>query len=121
MLFLLVRLAFADGLVTNSNQSAQYVRMLSRNASTGIDAVYFNPAGLTKIENGFHLALNDQLLIRNTTFTSGFEYLNDSVCNGKMMQPLIPTAFAVYKMNNWAFSAGFGQFRLQGYSGWRHL
>ena len=45
--------SFAGGLLTNTNQSAQFVRMLSRNASTQIDAVYFNPAGLIKLENGW--------------------------------------------------------------------
>ncbi|MBE0679684.1 MAG: aromatic hydrocarbon degradation protein, partial [Bacteroidales bacterium] len=45
----------AGGLVTNTNQSAQYIRLLSRNASTDVDAVYYNPAGLTKLAPGFHL------------------------------------------------------------------
>ena len=45
MVVALALTTFAGGLVTNTNQSAQYVRMLSRNASTQIDAVYFNPAG----------------------------------------------------------------------------
>ncbi|HOU31478.1 MAG TPA: aromatic hydrocarbon degradation protein, partial [Bacteroidales bacterium] len=44
----------AGGLVTNTNQSAAWVRMPSRNASTSIDAVNYNPAGLMKLENGFH-------------------------------------------------------------------
>jgi hypothetical protein len=43
--FLLMNTAFAGGILTNTNQSAQFVRMLSRNASTDLDAVYFNPAG----------------------------------------------------------------------------
>ena len=43
----------AGGLVTNNNQSAMFTRLQNRNASTGIDAVYFNPAGLTKLGNGF--------------------------------------------------------------------
>ncbi|NTV78917.1 MAG: hypothetical protein HGA25_07260, partial [Clostridiales bacterium] len=43
----------AGGLVTNTNQSAMYTRLQNRNASTDIDAVYFNPAGLTKLGNGF--------------------------------------------------------------------
>jgi hypothetical protein len=43
----------AGGLVTNTNQSAMYTRLQSRNASTSIDAVYYNPAGLTKLGDGF--------------------------------------------------------------------
>ena len=38
----------AGGLVTNTNQSAMFTRLQNRNASTSIDAVYFNPAGLTR-------------------------------------------------------------------------
>jgi len=45
---------FAGGLVTNLNQSAQYVRTLNRNASLELDAVFYNPAGLTKLDNGFY-------------------------------------------------------------------
>jgi long-subunit fatty acid transport protein len=48
----------AGGIMTNTNQSAAYARMLARNATLGIDAVYYNPAGLTKLGNGFHLSLN---------------------------------------------------------------
>ena len=51
---------FAGGLVTNTNQSAQYIRLLSRNASMDIDAVYYNPAGLTKLAPGFHFGINNQ-------------------------------------------------------------
>lgn len=40
---------FAGGLVTNTNQSSLYTRLQSRNASTLIDAVYYNPAGVTRL------------------------------------------------------------------------
>jgi long-chain fatty acid transport protein len=50
----------AGGLVTNTNQSASWVRLPARNASVGIDAAYFNPAGLMKLENGFHLSVSNQ-------------------------------------------------------------
>ncbi|MCK7536356.1 MAG: hypothetical protein MZV63_37935 [Marinilabiliales bacterium] len=43
----------AGGIVTNTNQSAAWVRMFARDASTGIDAVYFNPAGLAKLRRWF--------------------------------------------------------------------
>ena len=52
--------AFAGGILTNTNQSAQFARMLSRNASIDLDAVYFNPAGLTQLENGFYFGLQNQ-------------------------------------------------------------
>ncbi len=69
----------AGGLVTNTNQSAAWVRMPARNASIGIDAAYYNPAGLTKLENGFHFSINNQTIFQTRTITSTYPYLNDRV------------------------------------------
>jgi len=44
VMILLANITFGGGILTNSNQSAQFIRMLSRNASLDIDAVYYNPA-----------------------------------------------------------------------------
>jgi len=54
----------AGGLVTNNNQSAMFTRLQNRNASTDIDAVYFNPAGLTKLGNGFYFSINNYDIYR---------------------------------------------------------
>ena len=59
----------AGGLVTNTNQSAMFTRLQSRNASTDIDAVYFNPAGLTKLGDGFYVSLNNQTIKQTQTIT----------------------------------------------------
>lgn len=106
--FLLANFAYAGGILTNTNQSAQFVRMLSRNASTDLDAVYFNPAGLTQLNNGFYFGLHNQSIFQNRTIESGFKPLNDSIYKGEVLAPVFPSAFAVYKLNNWAFSLGFG-------------
>ncbi len=107
-LFMLIQVAFAGGLLTNTNQSAQFIRMLSRNASTDIDAVYFNPAGLIKMEDGWHFAFYSQTIFQDKTVDSKFPLLNDGHYVGKVQVPVFPTAFAVYKKENWAFSLGFG-------------
>jgi long-chain fatty acid transport protein len=99
---------FAGGILTNGNQSAQYIRMLSRNASTSPDAVYFNPAGLMKMDNGFYLSIQSQTLIQSKTVDSRFPLLNNSEYEGKLFVPVFPTAFAVYKMDRFALSFGFG-------------
>lgn len=106
--FLLMNTAFAGGILTNSNQSAQFVRMLSRNASTDLDAVYFNPAGLTQLKNGFYFGLHNQSITQTKTVNSEFTYLHNPEYIGDVKAPVFPTAFAVYKLDNWAFSAGFG-------------
>ncbi len=107
-LFMLIQVAFAGGILTNTNQSAQFIRMLSRNASTDIDAVYFNPAGLIKLEDGWHFAFYSQTIFQDKTVESKFPLLNDGKYVGKVSVPVFPTAFAVYKKDNWAFSLGFG-------------
>jgi len=106
--FLLMNVAFAGGILTNTNQSTQFARMLSRNASTDLDAVYFNPAGLTQLKNGFYFGLHNQSISQNRTINSEFPLLNHADYKGKVSAPVFPTAFAVYKLDNWAFSAGFG-------------
>ena len=47
--------AMAGGLVTNSNQSASFLRNPARDAVIDIDGVYTNPAGVCFMPNGFHL------------------------------------------------------------------
>lgn len=99
---------FAGGLLTNGNQSAQYIRMLSRNASTSVDAVYFNPAGLMMMDNGFYFSLQNQSLFQTKTIQSGFPLLNNGKYDGTLTAPVFPTAFAVYKKEKFALSLGFG-------------
>ncbi len=107
-LFMLIQVAFAGGLLTNTNQSAQYIRMMSRNASTDIDAVYYNPAGLIKLEDGWHFAFYNQTIFQDKIVDSEFLLLNDGHYVGKVSAPLFPTAFAVYKQEKWAFSLEVG-------------
>ncbi len=106
-LFMFIQAAFAGGLLTNTNQSAQFVRMLSRNASLDIDAVYFNPAGLIKLEDGWHFAFYSQTIFQDKTVDSKFPLLNDGHYVGEVIIPVFPTAYAVYRKDNWAFSFGF--------------
>lgn len=98
---------FAGGIVTNSNQSASYVRMLARDASTGLDAVYYNPAGLTKLADGFHLSLSNQSVFQKKTIENSFDKLNEHKYVGDVAAPLFPDVYAVYKKNKLALSFGF--------------
>ncbi len=108
MVVFVVLPATAGGLLTNSSQSAQYVRMLSRNASAQTDAVYYNPAGLTKLADGWHFAMNNESFLQNKTVNCGFPLLNNSEYNGKITTLVLPSAFAVIKTGDWAFSLSFG-------------
>jgi len=101
---MLLQLAFAGGILTNYNQSAQYVRMLSRNASLNVDAVFYNPAGLIKLEDGWHFSFSSQTLWQTRNITSGFPLLNNHDYEGKTFAPVFPDLFAVYKKDKFALS-----------------
>jgi long-chain fatty acid transport protein len=95
-------------IVTNFNQSAQYLRLLSRNASTDLDAVYYNPAGLTQLKDGFHIALYNQTITQEKTVVNNFIFLNNSKYIGEVNVPFYPNFYAVYKKGALALSFGFG-------------
>jgi long-chain fatty acid transport protein len=112
-LFLLADFVFAGGIVTNTNQSAAWIRTMARDASVDVDAVFFNPAGLTHLEDGFYIQVNSQTISQGRTIVSTFPTLNKAEdgsfkeYEGKTLVPVLPTAFAVYKKGNFAFSGGF--------------
>ena len=99
----------AGGLVTNTNGSAAWVRTLSRNATLGVDAVYFNPAGLAHMSNGLHLSLSNQSIFQTRTITSNYNYLAGTpvTYEAELVAPFFPSIYAAYKMDKWTFSAGF--------------
>ncbi|QIA07314.1 OmpP1/FadL family transporter [Draconibacterium halophilum] len=105
---MLLQLAFAGGLLTNYNQSAQYIRMLSRNAALEIDAVFYNPAGLVKMEDGWHFAFYSQTILQTRDIDTQFPTLNSGHYTGETTIPVYPDIYAVYKKNNWAYSIGIG-------------
>ena len=100
---------FAGGLVTNTNQSASFTRMQCRDATLGIDAVYYNPAGLTKLSDGFHLSLNNQSIFQTQTIISSYSLIKGQpkTYQGDVSAPLFPGVYAAYKTGKLAFSFGF--------------
>jgi len=100
--------SFAGGIVTNTNQSAIFLRMLARNASTDVDAVYFNPAGLVKMKDGFYVSIHNQTIFQTQTITNDFMFLNNAEYIGDVKAPVFPSGFAVLKKGKLAISLGFG-------------
>jgi len=103
---LFVSSGFAGGLLTNTNQSASYIRMPIRDVSLGLDAVYYNPAGLVKLENGFYFSLNNQMIKQNKEVTNSYVYLNNELFKGSINVPVFPGAYFAYKTGKLALSLG---------------
>lgn len=101
--------SYSGGIVTNQNQSAAYIRMFARDASTDIDAVFFNPAGLTKLDDGFYLSLNYQYIKQNKVVTSNYVNLANSPVDykGEINVPIFPGVYAAYKTGKFVFSFGW--------------
>lgn len=113
VILLCVSMALAGGIVTNTNQSVQFIRTLNRNASIGIDAAYFNPAGLTHLEDGLHFSLSNQSIIQtrkvinNYAGPTGSTGLNDDTFTADVQALLFPDVHLVYKTGPLAFFGSF--------------
>jgi len=107
ILFLAASYSFAGGIVTNTNQSSAWVRLLVRDATTDIDAVYFNPAGLTKLNEGFHFSVSNQYITQGKEISNNYQYLNDGLYKGDVKAPVFPNVYAAYKTGGLVFSLGF--------------
>lgn len=101
---------FAGGILTNTNQSAHFIRMVARDASTQIDAAYTNPAGLVKLKDGLHFSFTNQSAFQTRTITStfapfaGFGGNATKSFEGKASAPIIPSLQAAYKKDRWVLS-----------------
>lgn len=98
----------AGGLVTNNNQSAMFTRLQNRNATTDIDAAYFNPAGLTRLGDGFFASINNQSITQTQKIGSNYQYLTGQPREyvGDVKAPLFPGVYLVYNSGKLSFSAG---------------
>lgn len=105
--------SFAGGLLTNTNQNIAFNRMMSREASIGIDGVYFNPAGVAFLGQGHHLSLNWQLAYQDRSIKNDYKLFTNNVNNpitprtfkGKAFAPVIPSLQYAYNKGRWSFQA----------------
>lgn len=109
--------ALAGGLMTNTNQSASFLRSLARGTSLDPDAVYHNPAGVVFMENGWHFGLSDQMAIQTRTIDATFAPFAMNAANpgqmtksykGEVFSPLVPSFHLAWKKNRWAVMFGMG-------------
>ena len=92
----------AGNVFNSSNHSAEYIRTLNRNASTGVDAAVYNAAGTVALPEGFHLSITNQFVFKKDNPTVSHpdfpeqEYISDN--------PVLfyPTVSAVYASDAWS-------------------
>lgn len=106
---------FAGGLLTNTNQHVAFNRMMSREASIGIDGVYYNPAGVVFMGEGNHLAINWQMAYQTRTIKNDYPLFTNNVNNpttprdfkGKAFAPVIPSFQYAYNKGRWSLQGNF--------------
>ena len=106
---------FAGGLLTNTNQHVAFNRMMSREASIGIDGVYYNPAGVVFMGEGSHLAINWQMAYQTRTIKNDYPLFTNNVNNpttprdfkGKAFAPVIPSFQYAYNKGRWSLQGNF--------------
>jgi hypothetical protein len=105
---LVIALAMLSGFAfASDNQSANYVRMLSRETATdAIDIAYNNPAGTAFLEPGFHVQANSQTIYLNYSHTS---VVTSTEYASKKWIPIVPTGYFGYNGGDWA---GFFSFTI---------
>lgn len=109
--------AVAGGPMTNSNQSAAFLRSIARGTTLDTDAVYNNPAGTAFMADGWHFGINDQMAKQTRKTESTFAPFAMGVGNngmatkefeGEVFSPLIPSFHLTWKKNRWAVMLGMG-------------
>lgn len=102
--------SFAGGVLTNTNQSVAFIRMLARGAMIDSDSPYSNPAGLGFLQrDGLHLSFNWQNAYQERNIDATFPLFPEAdhhrFYKGTASAPIIPSLFLTYKKGPWAISA----------------
>ena len=108
--------ATAGGILTNTNQSIDFLRNPARDAAIGLDGVYSNPAGVAFMPEGFHFGFNWQYAHQTRTIESTSPYFalgrknngqTTKTFEGVADAPCIPSFQAAYNTGNWSWQANF--------------
>ena len=107
--------ALAGGILTNTNQSIDFLRNPARDAAIGLDGVYSNPAGVVFMPEGLHLGINWQYAHQTRTITSTNPVFqmgrkNNATSPVKTFEgvanaPFIPSIQIAYNMEHWSLQA----------------
>lgn len=102
--------AFAGGVLTNTNQSVAFIRMLTRGAMIDSDSPYSNPAGLGFLQReGLYISFNWQNAYQERNIDATFPLFPEAnhhrFYKGTASAPVIPSLFLTYRKGDWAISA----------------
>lgn len=135
-LLLAAQAATAGGILTNTNQSAAFLRNPARDGAIGIDGTYSNPAGVAFLEKGIHLSFNNQSAFQTRVIQSGinvampegqglteaqwqampfskpFKMFGGDAngvkeFKGEASAPIVPSIQAAINYDKWGFQASF--------------
>ena len=116
MLTAMTTTATAGCILTNTNQSIDFLRNPARDAAIGLDGVYSNPAGVAFLPEGFHLGFNWQYAHQTRTITSNNPVFALGRKNGGLTKktfegvadaPCIPSIQAAYNKGDWSIQFNF--------------
>ena len=108
--------ATAGGILTNTNQSIDFLRNPARDAAIGLDGVYSNPAGVAFLPEGFHLGINWQYAHQTRTIQSTNPVFalgkknngaTTKTFEGVADAPFIPSLQVAYNKGNWSVQFNF--------------
>ena len=108
--------ATAGGILTNTNQSIDFLRNPARDAAIGLDGVYSNPAGVAFLPEGFHIGINWQYAHQTRTIQSTNPVFalgkknngaTTKTFEGVADAPFIPSLQAAYNKGNWSVQFNF--------------
>ena len=108
--------ATAGGILTNTNQSIDFLRNPARDAAIGLDGVYSNPACVAFMPEGFYLGINWQyahqtrtIECNNPLFALGKKNNGQSTktFEGIADAPFLPSIQAAYNKGNWSLQFNF--------------
>ena len=111
-----VTTATAGGILTNTNQSIDFLRNPARDGAIGLDGVYSNPAGVAFLPEGFQLGVNWQMAFQTRTIdTTNPLFAMGAKNNGETTKsykgvanaPVIPSLQAAWNKGHWSFQFNF--------------
>lgn len=109
-------MAYAGGLLTNTNQNAAFLRQFSQDAVIDITGLYLNPAGTAFLAPGFHMSLNAQNAKQSRDIVTTFPLFAYNLATpgmqthkfeGEAKAPIVPSFQLSYNWERWSFNAAF--------------